>query len=151
MVLMILVQIQFSLLSRLPLKSGLVEECADLGIQPIAYSPLALGLLTDRYTIDKLPSGPRFILFREYLPVMKPLLQELREVARQRKKSVAQVTLNWVLNKGFLILVGMRSVEQATDSLGALGWSLTEAEVFAIDKAADKVPKSLIQNANQSD
>lgn len=110
-----------------------------------------MGLLADRYTIDKLPPGPRFILFREYLPIMQPILQVLREVSRQRKKSVAQIVLNWTLSKGFLVLVGMRSIEQATDSLGALGWNLTEAEIFVIDQAADKVPKSLIQNANQSD
>ena len=46
-------QIQFSLLSRYPLTSGLAEVCDELGIRPIAYSPLALGLLTDKYTIDK--------------------------------------------------------------------------------------------------
>ena len=46
-------QVQFSLMSRLPLISGFTEVCVDLKIQPIAYSPLALGLLADKYTIDK--------------------------------------------------------------------------------------------------
>lgn len=46
-------QVQFSLLSRLPLQSGLTDVCAELKIQPIAYSPLALGLLTDKYSLDK--------------------------------------------------------------------------------------------------
>jgi pyridoxine 4-dehydrogenase len=41
-------QVQFSLLSRYPINNGLVETCAELGIQPISYSPLALGLLTDK-------------------------------------------------------------------------------------------------------
>lgn len=46
-------QVQFSLLSRLPIESGLSDVCGELGIQPIGYSPLALGLLTDKYTMDK--------------------------------------------------------------------------------------------------
>lgn len=46
-------QVQFSLLCRYPLETGLDKTCEELGIQPIAYSPLALGLLADKYTIDK--------------------------------------------------------------------------------------------------
>lgn len=46
-------QVQFSLLSRDPLVSGLTDVCEELKIQPIAYSPLALGLLTDKYTLDR--------------------------------------------------------------------------------------------------
>eukprot|EP01039_Chlorochromonas_danica_P003460 gene3459-3789_t len=144
-------QVQFSLLSRQPLMNGLAETCASKGIRLIGYSPLALGLLTDRYSMDRLPSGPRGVLFREYLPVLRPLLDELRSIAKQRRKSVSQVVLNWTLAKGIMPLVGMRSVEQAKENLGALGWSLTEAEVEAIDSVAVKLPKSLVQNFNQSD
>lgn len=39
----------------------------------------------------RLPKGPRAILFREFLPIMKPLLDTLRDIARQRKKTVGQV------------------------------------------------------------
>ena len=143
-------QVQFSLLSRYPLTSGLAETCAELGVRPIGYSPLALGLLTDKYTVDALPSGPRGLLFREFLPVMGPLLGELRSVARFRKKTVSQVALNWNLQKGFLVLVGVRSVAQAKDNLGAVGWALSPAEVEALDRAAAKVPKQLIQNSFQT-
>jgi pyridoxine 4-dehydrogenase len=44
----------------------------------------------------------------------------------------------------------MRSVEQAKENLGALNWSLTQAEVEALDRAASKVPKQLVQNSFQS-
>jgi pyridoxine 4-dehydrogenase len=40
-------------LSRYPLTSGLVEQAKELGVQLIGYSPLALGLLTDKYSIEK--------------------------------------------------------------------------------------------------
>lgn len=134
-------QVQFSLMSRYPITNGLVEKSKELGVQLIGYSPLALGLLTDKYTLDKLPSGPRGFLFKEYLPSMTPLLSELRDIARYRKKTVAQVketnqpyeqtnkqktktsdfsssfielqvALNWNIQKGLLVLVGVRSVEQ---------------------------------------
>mmetsp|Transcript_12541 Transcript_12541/g.17149 ORF Transcript_12541/g.17149 Transcript_12541/m.17149 type:complete len:283 (-) Transcript_12541:83-931(-) len=144
-------QVQFSLLSRQPLFNGFAETCAELQIQPIAYSPLALGLLTDKYTINNLPKGPRAILFREFLPVMSPLLNTLREIAKNRKKTVSQVALNWNLKKGFLVLVGIRSIDQAKENAGAAGWSLSDAEELALDAAADKVSKSLLQNPNQSD
>ena len=42
-------QVQFSLLSRYPIETGLAEKCAELGVQPIGYSPLAFGLLSDKY------------------------------------------------------------------------------------------------------
>lgn len=147
-------QVQFSLLSRFPIENGLDEVCAELGIQPIGYSPLALGLLTDRYSIsaNNLPSGPRGILFREKLPKIAGLLDVLRDIARQRKKTVSQVVLNWNLNKGFLVLCGVRTVTQARENLGALGWSLSAGEVAEIDNAARRVPGGqLIQNSFQTD
>jgi pyridoxine 4-dehydrogenase len=64
--------------------------------------------------------------------------------------ALSQVALNWNLQKGFLVLVGVRSVAQAKDNLGAVGWALTPAEVEALDRAAAKVPKQLIQNSFQT-
>lgn len=147
-------QVQFSLLSRNPLQNGLVEEMEELGIQPIGYSPLGLGLLTDKYKIEKqnLPGGARGLLLKEYLPALSPLLGELRSIAKYRKKTVAQVCLNWSNSKGFLVLVGARSVEQAKENLGATGWALTQAEMETIDIAAARIPanKQLVQNSFQS-
>jgi pyridoxine 4-dehydrogenase len=107
-------------------------------------------LLTDKYTVDKLPAGPRGLLFRETLPKIAPLLSELRDVARQRGKTVPQVALNWNLQKGFLLLVGVRSVEQAKENLGALGWRLSPAEETALDVAASKCKVQLVQNSFQT-
>lgn len=144
-------QVQFSLLSRGPLENGLTDTCEELGIQPIGYSPLALGLLADKYTMDALPAGARGILFREYLPAIEPLLAVLRDIARSRRKTVSQVALNWNLQKGFLVLVGFRTVNQIKENLGAVGWALSRAEMEEIDKAAKKIKKTLIQNPNQCD
>ena len=74
----------------------------------------------------------------------------MRSIAQSRSKTVSQVALNWNLSKGLLVLVGMRSIQQAKDNLGALEWSLSEPEVEALDRAAAKVPKQLVQNSFQS-
>lgn len=145
-------QVQFSLLSRYPLENGLAETCAELGIQPIGYSPLALGLLADKYKYPfNLPSDPRSLLFREFLPKIEPLLMVLRDIASKRGKSVSQVVLNWNLQKGFLLLVGVRSVQQAQENLGAVGWSLSAGEIDVIDKAARCIKGQLVQNSFQTD
>ena len=145
-------QVQFSLLSRYPLETGLVERSKEEGVQLIGYSPLALGLLADKYNIEKnyLPVGLRGILFREYLPIMTPLLDTLRAIAKERGKTVPQVCMSWSISKGFLALVGMRTVAQAKDNLGSLGWSLSAPEVDALDIAAKKVPKQVVQNSFQT-
>ena len=95
-------QVQFSLVSRVPLQSGLFDVCKELSITPIAYSPLGLGLLTDRYSIakDNLPPGPRGFLFRSLLPELDPLLSVLREIGAKRNKSCGQIAINWTICKG---------------------------------------------------
>eukprot|EP01035_Chromulina_nebulosa_P020702 gene20702-26838_t len=94
--------------------------------------------------------GPRGILFREFLPSIQPLLNELRSIAKFRNKTVPQVALNWVMQKGFLVLVGIRSIEQAKDNLGAVGWALSDAEVDSLDIIANRNNNQLIQNSFQS-
>jgi pyridoxine 4-dehydrogenase len=144
-------QVQFSLLSTLPLESGLFEACAELGVTPIGYSPLALGLLSDRYDEDNLPQGPRGLLFRQIYPGLKPLLGTLREVAKERGKSVPQVAINWCMSKGAVVIVGVKSAAQAEENLGALGWELSGAECAELEAAAKKVPKKATQNIFQTD
>ena len=143
-------QVQFSMLSRYPLENGLADACEDLGIQLIGYSPLALGLLSDKYTLTNLPKGPRALLFKEFLPKIQNLLDVLRDIAKKRRKTVSQVVLNWNLQKGFLLLVGVRNVLQAKENLGAVGWALSDGEIMEIDNAARKVKGQLVQNSFQT-
>lgn len=82
---------------------------------------------------------------------MTPLLDTLRDIAKSKRKSVSQVALNWNIQKGFLVLVGARTVSQVKENLGALGWDLKPEEVDEIDISASKVKKQLVQNSFQSD
>jgi len=144
------VQVQYSLLSRFPETNGLVETCGELGVRLIGYSPLALGLLTGKYGPESPPEGLRGTALGGVVTRMGPLLGTLREVAEARGKTPAQVAINWVVQRGALPIPGAKSVKQATDNLGALGWDLTGAEVDELLAAAKKVPVQTTQNIFQT-
>ena len=144
-------QVQFSLLSQLPLETGLLDECADLGVTCIGYSPLGLGVLSGRYDErdGRLPSGPRGYLFRQLLPSCRPLLGTLAEVADARGVSSSAVAVNWAMSKGVLCIAGMRNRAQVRETLAALTFRLSGAEVDELEAAA-KGAKKATQNIFQT-
>ncbi|MFK0734634.1 MAG: aldo/keto reductase [Gloeotrichia echinulata GP01] len=145
-------QVQYSLLSTYPVTElGLKDVCDELGIQMIAYSPLALGLLTGKYSEKgTFPKGVRGLLFRQLLPGVRLLLACLREIAQSRNKTVSQVAINWCICKGTIPIPGAKSVEQARENIGALGWLLTASEVAQLDQAAASADKKMVQNIFQT-
>eukprot|EP00270_Netrium_digitus_P002614 TRINITY_DN1296_c0_g1_i2.p1 TRINITY_DN1296_c0_g1~~TRINITY_DN1296_c0_g1_i2.p1 ORF type:complete len:443 (+),score=86.93 TRINITY_DN1296_c0_g1_i2:3-1331(+) len=146
------VQVQFSLLSTGPQQEELLAACRSSGARVIAYSPLGLGMLTGKYSAEKnvLPSGPRGLLFRQILPGLGPLLQLMRDIATRRKKTMSQVAINWCICKGAVPIPGAKTLQQAEENLGALGWRLSGAEVAALDDAAAAVPRPMLQNIFQT-
>lgn len=109
--------------------SSLLEAAADNGLGVIAFSPLAQGLLTDRY-LDGVPEGSRAgsgkmnrdFLSRENLE----MVAGLNEIARERGQSLAQMAIAWVLrDQGpetvTSTIIGASSVEQLDTNLDALG------------------------------
>ncbi|MEW6497475.1 MAG: aldo/keto reductase [Cyanobacteriota bacterium] len=145
-------QVQYSLLSTYPVTElGVKEVCDELGIKLIAYSPLVLGLLTGKYSENgPFPKGIRGLLFRQLLPKIRPLLDCLRQVARERNKTMSQVAINWCICKGTIPIPGAKSVEQAKENMGALGWQLDSGEMAELDKAAASVDKPMVQNIFQT-
>jgi pyridoxine 4-dehydrogenase len=154
-------QVQYSLLSTYPVTQlGLKDLCDELGIKLIAYSPLALGLLTGKYSEQgPLPQGIRGLLFRQILSGMrgqraasadKSLLLCLQEVAQFRNKTMSQVAINWCICKGTIPIPGAKSVEQAKENIGALGWELTVSEIAELDRAAANTNKKMVQNIFQT-
>lgn len=145
-------QVQYSLLSTYPVTQlGLKDVCDELGIKLIAYSPLALGLLTGKYSENgPFPKGVRGLLFRQLLPGIRPLLQCLLEVARSQNKTMSQVTINWCICKGTIPIPGAKTVEQAKENIGALGWQLDSSEIAELDRAAASADKTMVQNIFQT-
>ncbi len=145
-------QVQYSLLSTYPVTQlGVKEVCDELGIKLIAYSPLALGLLTGKYSQEgAFPKGIRGLLFRQLLPKVQPLLNCLQEVARSRNKTMSQVAINWCICKGAIPIPGAKTLEQAKENIGALGWYLDSNEIAELDKAAASLDKTMVQNIFQT-
>ncbi len=134
-------QVLYNLLARGPERSGLLHTCRELGITLIAYSPLAQGALTGKYTPDNRPPGARRWRYsRDLLGRVQPLISLLREIGQGHGgKTPAQVAINWAICKGTLPIPGVRNKRQAEEAVGALGWRLAEGEVAALDSASDEV------------
>lgn len=111
-------QIQFSLLSFGPEQQEALAVCRESGIGLISYSPLALGLLSGKYSEDVLPKGPRGVLFRQLLPEVKPVTATLEAVAQARRKSVSQVAINWCMCKGTVPIPGAKDLAQVWRKCG---------------------------------
>ncbi|GAB4238155.1 MAG: aldo/keto reductase [Stanieria sp.] len=145
-------QVQYSLLSTYPVTElGVKEVCDELGIKLIAYSPLALGLLTGKYSEkDHLPKGLRRLVGKQILPGARSLLNCLAAIAKSKNKTMSQVAINWCICKGAIPIPGAKNLQQAQENLGALGWYLDAGEVEELDKAAASVDKAMVQNIFQS-
>ncbi len=131
-------QVEYSLWQRDPERTGLLDACRELGVTLIAYSPLAQGLLTGKYSADSPPPGLRRRRFRrQRLLQMEPLIALLRETGEAAGgKTPAQVALNWLICKGTVPIPGAKNAQQAEGNVGALGWRLTDEQVSALDAAS---------------
>jgi len=133
-------QVEYHLLNRKAEKNGLLARCQELNVRLIAYSPLAKGLLTGKYTPDKLPPGIRGARAGLIIGRATPLLHLLTEISQQHGgKTPAQVALNWIICKGALPIPGAKNATQAAQNAGALGWRLTPDEVKALDGVSDNI------------
>ena len=131
-------QVEYSLLVRKPETSGLLKACGELGITLIAYSPLAMGMLTGKYSTSNPPPGLRA---RRYgggkLRKIEKLVGLMRELGENYGgKSPAQVALNWAMCKGTVPIPGAKNGQQAEQNSGATGWRLTATEVALLDEAS---------------
>ena len=133
-------QVQYSLLYRRIESNGIMGAARDLGVTILAYSPLAQGLLTGKYTTENphKPDGARRIDPRfstQGLAEIVPVLTLLNQLGEKYQKTPAQVALNWLIAQGNVIPIpGAKNAQQATQNAGALGWSLTQEEVAKLEK-----------------
>ncbi len=133
-------QVEYHLLNRAIERNGLLARCKELGIRVIAYSPLAKGLLTGKYSLERLPPGPRGLTAAPILGRIGPLLKAMTEIGQDHGgKTNAQVALNWLICKGTLPIPGPKNAMQARQNAGGAGWRLTEAEVARLDAVSDEI------------
>ena len=133
-------QVEYSLLNRQPETDGVLDACRELGVTLIADQPLANGALTGKYLAGaRRPTGLRRFMGRfrgSGREAVAPVIGLLREIGAPRGASPAQVALRWLIeDEQVLPIPGAKSGEQATDNAGALSFTLTSAEMDALDRA----------------
>jgi aryl-alcohol dehydrogenase-like predicted oxidoreductase len=133
-------QVEYSLLHRHPETNGVLEACRELGITLIAYTPLAGGLLTGKYSVENRPTGfyrrvlPRYR--RRALDAIQPVVGLLREIGERYSKTPSQVALRWLIENPLVLPIpGAKNGEQARSNAAALAFTLTADEVDALSEA----------------
>ncbi len=119
-------QMKYSMFQRTP-EEGLLDTLGTEGIGGIAFTPLAQGLLTDRY-LGSIPSDSRaakphgFLKEKDVSAARLAQVRALDEVARERGQSLAQMALAWVLRDERMTsaLIGASKVEQIEQNVAAL-------------------------------
>ncbi len=131
-------QVLYSLLTKKIERNGILDQARQLGVTILAYSPLAQGLLTGKYTTQTLTHlqgarrlDPRFS--PQGLKKLAPVFSSLERIGEKYDKTPAQVALNWLIAQGNVIPIpGAKNAEQAKQNAGALGWSLSPEEVESL-------------------
>ncbi|MCL1465888.1 aldo/keto reductase [Argonema galeatum] len=135
-------QVRYSLLTRQVESKGIVSTAKQLGVTILAYSPLAQGLVTGKYTLENYqePKDARRFdsrFSRSGLEKIAPVISLLRQLGEKHDRTPAQVALNWLIAQGNIIPIpGAKTAEQARQNAGALGWRLSDDEVAQIENAS---------------
>jgi aryl-alcohol dehydrogenase-like predicted oxidoreductase len=138
-------QIEFSLLRTMPEKVGLLACCQELGVVPLAYSPIGQGRLTGKYSAANPPPKARDFSPHPMAEVDK-VVELLRRIgAAHGGRSPSQVALAWIIAKGAIPIPGAKNRQQAEDNAGALGWRMDEAELAELDSVAFYGTRTLSQ------
>ena len=129
-------QIEYSLLRTMPEKVGLLECCRELGVVPLAYSPIGQGRLTGKYSAANPP--PKSRTFGNHpMAEVDRIVGILRRIGEAHGgRTPSQVALAWIIAKGAVPIPGAKNRKQAEENAGALGWRMDDAEVAALDAAA---------------
>ena len=135
-------QPRYSIFDRGPENTGLLKLAAEDGFGLVAYSPLAQGLLTDKYLDGTIPASARaanssFLSPDQIDDVYRERATALNGIAQHRGQSLAQLALQWVLRQPQVTtaLVGASSTGQLDHNVAALDFPpLTEEELALIDR-----------------
>ncbi|MCW8311803.1 L-glyceraldehyde 3-phosphate reductase [Sphingobacterium thalpophilum] len=133
-------QPSYSMLNRWVESDGLLDNLDELGLGSIVFSPLAQGMLTDKYLKDiphdSRASQSKSLQTRFLNEENRKNIQALHAIAERRGQSLAQMAIAWVLRKQQVTsaLIGASRPQQVIDCVGSLkNLSFTEAELREID------------------
>jgi aryl-alcohol dehydrogenase-like predicted oxidoreductase len=133
-------QVRYNLLDRGIESNGILDTAKGLGVTIIAYSPLGSGLLTGKFhqNPELLNNRPwlRRGQLRRRVESSRELVNALEEVAQTHGVTVSQVALNWLINfhgDTVVVIPGASRVHHAEQNVGAMTFTLSDAELSRID------------------
>lgn len=137
-------QVRYSIFDRHIESDGLKQASEKLGVGLIAFSPLAQGMLSDRYlqgvpNDSRVNTDGRFLKQSQITDEKLAQIRELNEIAKGRGQSLAQMSLAWILKDGAFqsVLIGASKPEQILENCGFVkNLHFSESEIAAIDKAS---------------
>ena len=135
-------QNRYSIFDRTIEKNGLKDTARRLQRGIIAFSPLAQGMLTDRYlngipADSRIATDGRFLKETALTPERLSQIRALNELAKKRGQTLAEMALSWILKDGDVtsVLIGASRPEQILDNIAIVGHtSFTPEELDAIDQ-----------------
>ena len=151
-------QPSYNMLNRWVEKDGLKETLKELGVGSIAFTPLAQGMLTNKY-LGGVPDGSRATQGKSLNPDFLSAraiqnLNKLNELAESRGQTLAQMAIAWVLREEGITtaLIGASKPSQVVDCVGAVAnLEFTAEELAFIDEHADEEKINLWAKSSESD
>lgn len=135
-------QRRYSIFDRTIEEDGVKNCCKEVGMGIIAFSPLAQGLLTDKYLHgipqdSRIARDHRFLKAEALTPVRLKQISELNEIAKERGQSLAQMALSWILKDDEVcsVLIGASRPEQIVENISVVeNTKFSEEELKRIDE-----------------
>ncbi len=136
-------QVRYSLLDRSIETNGVLDTAKELGVTIIAYTPLALGLLSGKYHKDpallRSKSWYARLRLQGSVETSRALVKVLEEIAAKHNATAGQAALNWVIHSQgdtVVTIPGVTRVSQAVENAGAMKFKLSEEELGRLDEAS---------------
>lgn len=151
-------QPSYNMLNRWVEDDGLLDTLDELGVGSIAFTPLAQGLLTNKY-LDGVPEASRAnqgksLDKQKITPALTSDLKELNDIALKRGQTLAQMALAWVLRGGRVTtaLIGASSSKQVLDCAGAIkNMTFTAEELSEIDRLSGEIGINLWAKSSETE
>ncbi len=138
-------QVRYNLVER-DAEKELIPYAEAYGMSIIAWSPLAKGALTGKYTPENIP---KFNDVRDGSAIFHPqnfsqvyeVVKLLKSIGEKYKKTPAQVALNWLLmsSESVIVIPGAKNPEQVEENAGAADWRMSFEDWLTLEEASSKV------------
>ncbi|MEM4087860.1 MAG: aldo/keto reductase [Conexivisphaerales archaeon] len=149
-------QMNYSLLNR-DIEHEVLPFLSYAEMSLLVWSPLQGGLLSGKYTdLNSPPKGTRLGDTGRVFPYFEKdqypaILEKINTISAEQGVTAAQISLAWLINRGSIVLIGARTLEQLEDNLNAVNVKLTPEQVKELEEVSaqrEMYPNWMIKNQN---